>query len=108
MYIQSNVVYLQMSTVSKVPWHSWLDRQSSKREVLRSSPTVQEFFILLFSLSLNAQQLESAVKTILINRDKHLAYDLLLLENRYLLVKFSFNAGMKRYKQQQTVAIFFF
>ena len=34
------IVYLLMLTIKVVPWQNWLDRQSSKQEVVGSSPTV--------------------------------------------------------------------
>ena len=71
-----------------VVWHSRLERQSSKREIVGSSPAVDKIFHCV-NLAFFAW-LESA-NTNKINRDIHLAYTLLKLEiSMYLLVRFSF------------------
>ena len=62
------IVYLKMHTIKSDLWRSLLERQSSKREVVGSSPTVGKNF----SCCNSRFQLDSA-NTNEINRDIHLA-----------------------------------
>ena len=76
-YIDINMdkVYLYMSTVSTTRWHSRLERQSGKREVMVRVPlwAVIVHFVIIALLA--RSQLEAA-NTNEINRDTRLAYTL--------------------------------
>ena len=66
-----------MFTIQVVPWHRRLDRQSSKREVVGSSPAVGKKFSFCNSCFLCVpHSLTKPFVTTELNRDIHLTYTL--------------------------------
>ena len=61
-----------MSTVRTIRWHSWLERRSSKREVVDSSPAVVKNFSFCNSPFRRVAHSE-------INRDIHLPFTMCLV-----------------------------
>ena len=81
-----------MHTMMSDRLRRWLERQSSKREVVGSSSTMGKNFHFKFSLSSRDSQLDSANLNE-INREIHLANAILQLGNcMHLLVQFSFTS----------------